>query len=532
VASRLPGVPIVQGPSLADQLRAQGLQFTPAPPPPSKAQLQAQLREQERLRKAGFEITPTGTAPPANSLALPDPVPRPKAITAREAAPEAAADTSELAPPPEVAPAAPRPMVAGVSAPAERWRVGPTVRAAFEQAESAQRQAIEQNTALGLEQADREQEAYRQFGEDLAIANQRSEQAEKQRRAVEQSYQEQYDSYANELANEKIDPNRSWNQKNGFEKAAGIAHRFLRGFLIGATGRDIGDQLEAEVARDIDAQKANLANKRATLAAKHGAFHMAMQRFGDERAAEAAARAGMLEQFKTRLGELAAQSQSTQVKQRANELMANLEDRIAQHRAAMMAYGTVGGTAAGTLRMGDDQFVPLGADGMGVMARSGKEGDALRAKIAARDAINSNLQQLLMLDQKAGLADKLNPYSEYNVARDRLIADTEYKKTVFEGQGVMSKNDQEVTDRALGALKGVNRFTGNAQAAIQAAIDGMNSSVDSAIKSQGGTVVRQIYHRAPNGQIVQGYVPVAAQYQGATGPAKPRASFQPVGGKK
>ena len=38
------------------------------------------------------------------------------------------------------------------------------------------------------------------------------------------------------------------------------------------------------------------------------------------------------------------------------------------------------------------------------------------------------------------------------MSRDRLIADTEAKKTVYEGQGAMSKGDQIVTDEALGAL--------------------------------------------------------------------------------
>lgn len=255
------------------------------------------------------------------------------------------AKAGDLVAPPETAPVAPRPMMGGGGGgggPVEQWRVGPSVRAAYAKAEDAQRQAINTNEALGLEQGDREQEAYRQFGEDQAVQNQKSEQAEKNRKAVEQSYQDQFNSYADEIANEKIDPNRSWSQKNGFEKAAGIAHRALRGFLVGATGRDIGDQLEAEAARDIDAQKANLMQKRANLAAKQSAFGMAMQRFGDERTAEAAATAGLLNQMKTRIAGLAAESQSTQVKQRAAEMTANLEDRIAGHLNAMKSYGVQG----------------------------------------------------------------------------------------------------------------------------------------------------------------------------------------------
>lgn len=239
-------------------------------------------------------------------------------------------------------PAATRAVFGASAAPQEQWRVGPSVRAAFGKADEEQRRAINENKALGLEQADREEDAYRRFEEDQAVQNAKAEQAEKNRKAVEQSYQEQYNSYADEVANTKIDPGRKWSDANAFQKAGYLLNKLARGFLIGSGRGDIGDALEAETQKDIDAQKANLANKRATLASKQTAFAMAKERFGDERVAEAAAKAGMLEQMKSRLGQLAAQSQSTQVKQRANEMMANLENRIAVQLNAMKAFGVAG----------------------------------------------------------------------------------------------------------------------------------------------------------------------------------------------
>lgn len=137
------------------------------------------------------------------------------------------------------------------------------------------------------------------------------EAAQKQRRAeLEEQHQaqvaQQHDAFlarneelANQIASEKIDPNRLMASKSAGDKAMWL----ISGILNGAAGK--GDQvlkrIDDQITEDIRQQQAAVDNKKASLSARQNLFGQMMQESGDRRVAEMQTRNLMLESYKTAL---------------------------------------------------------------------------------------------------------------------------------------------------------------------------------------------------------------------------------------
>ena len=92
-----------------------------------------------------------------------------------------------------------------------------------------------------------------------------------------------------EIAATKIDPARYWSQGSGFGQALSLLAVALGGFAQGYSGGRIPntalDQLNDSINKDIEAQKASLANKRGVLAEAQNIYGIARQKFGDDQSA-------------------------------------------------------------------------------------------------------------------------------------------------------------------------------------------------------------------------------------------------------
>ncbi len=104
-------------------------------------------------------------------------------------------------------------------------------------------------------------------------------QAEQGKRAAE------IDRLDNELATAKIDPDRAWKRKNVAESLFSVLALGLGGFAEGFSGGAVKNRafemMQAQIDRDIDAQKADIANQRETIAGKRSLYSMARERFQD-----------------------------------------------------------------------------------------------------------------------------------------------------------------------------------------------------------------------------------------------------------
>jgi len=136
--------------------------------------------------------------------------------------------------------------------------------------------------------AELEEAASRAERERAAAREQRS--AETWKRAEARA--EENDAEAKKLANERIDPDHWWSSRSTGQKIAGFIAAIVGGLVQGRTGspRNSGlDMINQEIDRDIDAQKANLANRRDNLGIQRGLVADLYARTGDlERSAEIA----------------------------------------------------------------------------------------------------------------------------------------------------------------------------------------------------------------------------------------------------
>lgn len=416
----------------------------------------------------------------------------------------------------------------------ELWRVGPQVRGAFDQADAATEKAIRDRAeAEGQQGVGEQSEIYQeQLAEEQRA--QKTEQAEKSRQAVLKSYQEQADQLANEASASHVDANRYFKNESTFDKITRVIGMALGGGLQAAgRGNPAADAINAAIARDIDEQKTNIALKGQASERARGLFGVAMQRFGDERAAEEATHRAYLTIAEKKLQRLALGSKNVQVQQRAEDLLAQLQEQKAQRLNQMLQYapaGPAGGGGVGTgfLAGGNpDAYIDLG-NGSGIMARSAPEAEKLRDLQGRSAQVVDALGQLKAMDASASTVEKANPLSEYNRKRGSLIAQTEQNLTVLQGQGAMSKGDQEVAQNALGALSGMGKFANNASVYDQAAHT-VQHGVQNRLASQAGMQVKEVYVQNRKGEVERKYVPVGGAY---TGPAPAPAMPGKVRGQK
>lgn len=92
-----------------------------------------------------------------------------------------------------------------------------------------------------------------------------------------------------EIAATKIDPANYWAKGSGFGHALSLMAVALGGFAQGYSGGKLPNtalnQLNDSINRDIEAQKANLANKRGVLSEAQNIYGLARQKFGDDQSA-------------------------------------------------------------------------------------------------------------------------------------------------------------------------------------------------------------------------------------------------------
>ncbi len=188
---------------------------------------------------------------------------------------------------------------------------------------SADQQASGQASQLGTmadELARREQDA--RAREDARAAKLDSE------RSRLAGLTEQYNAHAD------IDPGRFYAKSSTPSKILGILGVALSGFAAGLKGgqNQAISIIEHAVDQDIEAQKATAANLRGGLSDQRGLLAEMRTNFGDERQAEAAAKAAYLQRAGYELDKLAATSKSDEIKARAESLRAGIDSKYAELR--------------------------------------------------------------------------------------------------------------------------------------------------------------------------------------------------------
>ncbi len=132
-----------------------------------------------------------------------------------------------------------------------------------------------------------------------------------------------------------VDPNRAWADKTAGQRFAARLTMVGRGML----GHDPQGALNAEIERDIEAQKATFAQRSAVVGARQGQLDAARSLYADiraqtqdEREADEIMRIARLEQAKVAFESLAARSAIPSVKAAQQQFLIGLDQQIADRR--------------------------------------------------------------------------------------------------------------------------------------------------------------------------------------------------------
>jgi len=240
----------------------------PAPPPP-----EPNMSPEPGIASYANQVLASGPPlPPAGP-----PPPPPAASPPPAAAPPVPPPAPEAAPGPKLIP--------GRTSPAhEVADIGPTQAKIADAAFGVQNEGAERahditgrqylNQAMAAQV--RIDDAARQQAEATAARTKFMQDAQKVEQDVNQQVQQ--------LANTKINPNRSWENRSALSKGLDLLAVALGGFAQGHSGGRIPNlamqALQKETDDDIEAQKASMENRRNAIAAKNSQFSQLVQRYG------------------------------------------------------------------------------------------------------------------------------------------------------------------------------------------------------------------------------------------------------------
>ena len=173
---------------------------------------------------------------------------------------------------------------------------------------------------------------------------QRRQQAEQARQAELMRRQRELDRAASEVASRQIEPGRLFAKGETRNRVAGALGILLSGFADAITGGDRGlttalSIINTAVDRDIEAQRGNVAIAQQGVASGRALLGDMQAIFGDQKAAEDATRATMLEGVERDI--MALQLQATSDAQRAQlqQLLASIQAQKAEARANAVRAG-------------------------------------------------------------------------------------------------------------------------------------------------------------------------------------------------
>lgn len=222
----------------------------------------------------------------------------------------------------------------------EASRLGPTQWAALDASNQAQQQAIGGMAVNSLGQAQRDEDVYLRHAMDARAREDAATQVANAREDELRMRASDFDRQARALSQEKLDPGRLWASKSAPQKVATFISIALGGFLSGAKGGEnlAMQRVNEEIERDVKAQEFSFHAKRAGVEASQTAYGMALQRYQSADAARAFARVSAMDAVAAEIQRQQAQGKGTDVANRAQAALAELQQARADQILKGIAY--------------------------------------------------------------------------------------------------------------------------------------------------------------------------------------------------
>lgn len=353
------------------------------PPPPVGPGIDGALEHLAAVQPAGAARPPLSVAPTEMPVAAPT---REPVSFARDPRP------------------APAPRSGGGGGPDPRMTAADHQVAALEREQSSARRQTDMDQIQASERADEEAGKVAELRAiDARNAEARSkEDAEVQRRV------EETDSAVNEYAKSKIDPGRLWHNMGEGSRALASVSVLLAGIgntLSRKDGNPALDLLERAVDRDIRAQEVDQAKQGQAVQAKRGVLSDMMAITRNKDSARSAAKIAYLENADAQMRATAAKYASPAIAERAEQVSAQIQGRVAALRddvkirqATEARAAAAGAASAAYQHKKDDRAYNLDVAKVRI--------DATKAQADAANKTNDATTKRASLDADLAVLDK------------------------------------------------------------------------------------------------------------------------------
>lgn len=226
-------------------------------------------------------------------------------------------------------------------------------------------------------------------------ANQAAETARQTK--LDESFKKLQDAQA-DFAQQKVDPNRFWANKDTGDKVLAGIGLFLGAFSQSGSNPAVQVITQA-INRDIDAQKANIDVKGQAVRNQQGIYGDMFARFKDQRAASEATRIAYLDNAQMKIQQISAKYAGPEIKAKADQAIGQLEQEKAnarqQFQAAILARMPVGPDANPEWLDKDrrERFVP----GMG-LAPTPKDAETMKDVMTSANQARTSLNALVKIN--------------------------------------------------------------------------------------------------------------------------------------
>ncbi len=334
------------------------------------------------------------------------------------------------------------------------------------------------NLAGGAEvataKAEQEATAWREHADALQAEQARHDASQAGIRSDIDKRMRAFDQASKEAANATVDPNHYMAEKGTFGRIiAAIAVGLGAAGASGSGGRNYAlDIIQGSIDKDIDAQKAKIAGKTASVGHAKTSLDLAQQLGADENQWTIARRAQLLELAKSRVQRIAADASGEEAKRNALALGYDLDaqilaererfqlltrDQVVEQRMAYAPTRVVGVGGGGSQQIKSDYDHEMHVPGMGA-ALSKEDAKTIKPKVASIDDLTESLKDLDKTTETMG--DRASP--ALRARADSLRGEVLMKLKEAYQMGALDKGAKEVGDQIMGDPMALVRPGGNA----------------------------------------------------------------------
>lgn len=331
-----------------------------------------------------------------------------------------------------------------------------------------------------------------------------------QLKQIQQTMQQKMEDYANM----SIDPNRAnifVNGSTGQKIGAGIALA-LSGMGAGLTGQpNLALQvINTAIDRDINAQKANIEKTGNQVTMQQNVYHDMLQTFGDQRAAEAATKATLLQTAQIQLQQYAEQYKAPQLQANAAAMQAELERQKQQNilqlnqgmlaNQALMQIANPGGSSnGGTPRLSSNGAVNLTPNPIaqtllppeqreryvpGLGLATTKENAEKASETAAAANESTHALDALASGDYSGILNSIDPAQRGKAEVLRTFIIGKLKDTIH-GKGVLNETTKDMLEDIVGNPTKIFSLSSAQKAKLQEISQQVKADTNSRLKTWG-----------------------------------------------